>query len=124
MRRTVGTKAEENDRSSPHMFFTTHKKELARREFEEMGSRVSVWLMLIVALLLSVCGTCRAQFAIPERYDGFVYDGAGKGKGPIIWEAFIDPLCIDCKVAWPVVKQVSRLYGKSVMTIVHPFPVP
>ncbi|KAH9539225.1 hypothetical protein CY35_15G046500 [Sphagnum magellanicum] len=87
-------------------------------------ARVSL-LWLMIAAGISVLGTGSwAQFSIPARYDGFVYNGAGKGKGPVIWESFVDPLCIDCKEAWPVVKEVAELYGKSLVLIVHPFPNP
>lgn len=80
-----------------------------------------------LAVLFSVLGgSCLAQFAIPERYDGFVYNGKSDPamRGPVIWEVFIDPLCIDCKMGWPVVKQVADHYGSSLVVIVHPFPAP
>lgn len=89
------------------------------------SSMTLVWLVGVVGVLLSAVGSGRAQFAIPERYDGFVYNGpGGKGRGPVVWEVFIDPLCIDCKIGWPVVKKVSERYGSSLVTIVHPFPAP
>lgn len=93
--------------------------------FFSCSSMTLVWLVGVVGVFLSAVGSGRAQFAIPERYDGFVYNGpGGKGRGPVVWEVFIDPLCIDCKIGWPVVKKVSERYGSSLVTIVHPFPAP
>lgn len=79
----------------------------------------------LVVTLLSLVASSSAQYAIPERYDGFVYNvSTEQGRGPVMWEVFVDPLCIDCKNAWPVVKQVVEKYGSALLLIVHPFPAP
>ncbi|KAL2651865.1 hypothetical protein R1flu_019993 [Riccia fluitans] len=60
---------------------------------------------------------------IPSTYDGFTNPPRSKHE-PVILEGFIDPLCIDCKTAWPTVAKVVEAYGPRLSFVVHPFPVP
>jgi hypothetical protein len=89
------------------------------------GTSSACRVIALSVLLLSLVSGAWAQFTIPDRYDGFVYNAKPeKGRGPVLWEVFIDPLCIDCKLGWPAVKQVAERYGSALLVIVHPFPAP
>ncbi|KAG0555245.1 hypothetical protein KC19_12G155500 [Ceratodon purpureus] len=94
---------------------------------EEISSacRFSSNGQLLGLLVLSFVGSSWAQFAVPEGYDGFQYNGVqGNGRGPVVWEVFIDPMCRNCKSGWPALTQVAERYGSSLVIVVHPFPAP
>jgi len=75
--------------------------------------------------LLSIMGSSWAQSAIPKHHDGFAYKGGvPEQEETIVWEVFIDPLCVHCKAGWPAVIQVAERYGSSLNVIVHLFPAP
>ncbi|KAL3702319.1 hypothetical protein R1sor_020341 [Riccia sorocarpa] len=60
---------------------------------------------------------------IPATYDGFT-NPPRPNHEPVLLEGFIDPLCIDCKTAWPTIAKVVAAYGPRLSFVVHPFPVP
>ncbi|KAL5015694.1 hypothetical protein ScPMuIL_005283 [Solemya velum] len=77
-----------------------------------------------VAMVCVVWVSVNGQVPIPKRPLGFVY-GHGDPADPVLLKAYIDPMCPDCKVAFPTLLQVADHYGPSrVRLTVHLFPLP
>ncbi|XP_043713540.1 uncharacterized protein LOC122662050 [Telopea speciosissima] len=82
--------------------------------------------LLILSALLFVFNlsiwTIHGQGSIPARIDGFVYKNhLPDYADTIMIEAFFDPVCQDCRDAWPTLKQILEDYGPRLSLIVHPF---
>lgn len=74
-------------------------------------------MRFVLAVIVLLVASSWTQIAIsePER----------SGSPVVVWEVFIDPLCVHCKEGWPAVMQVAERYaGSSLNVVVHPFPAP
>ncbi|CAM6115705.1 unnamed protein product [Calypogeia fissa] len=97
-----------------------------------MGRRMNGFCSLLALALWCLCGSFSSlpmakvgAFTIPAQYDGFTFPPKlPAAKLPVVLEAFIDPMCPDCRSAWPTIKSLVELYGSGLSLILHPFPVP
>lgn len=91
---------------------------------EQMAVLPVIASVLTTMLMLTVWqrGHTSMAFTIPVRYDGFVLNP--DARNAVVLEKFIDPLCPDCKQAWPVIQEVLEHYGPVLKFIGHPFPNP
>ncbi|KAL5982524.1 hypothetical protein ACLOJK_016597 [Asimina triloba] len=86
-------------------------------------------ILLLFFVVGCCCGpsllwTVDAQYPIPRKTDGFVYEGRYPGPDSIIIDAFLDPVCPDSKVSWPPLKKALSHYSGRVALFVHPFALP
>ena len=78
------------------------------------------WLALCISLLGLVAG----QIPIPKHRAGFVYN-LGEPGADVWLDAYMGPLCIDSKPAFPTLLSVADSYGpKKLQLTFHLFPLP
>ncbi|CAH2036742.1 unnamed protein product [Thlaspi arvense] len=79
--------------------------------------------LLFVVFLVGV--TVQAQLLPPARRDGFVYPPGRKiNPDTILIEAYVDPVCSDCRDAWEPLKLAIDHYGSRVALVLHLIPLP
>ena len=78
--------------------------------------------VLSTVVALALLGFISAQVPIPSRPDG--YGVGGPADAHVVVEMFLDPLCPDCKAAWPTALQVIQAYGTKIHFRIHTFPLP
>lgn len=78
----------------------------------------------LLALVVAAClaALISGQYLpTPKRYPGVA---KGNPTAPVVLEEFADFQCQDCKMAWPVVKQVLDYYGPDkIYYMFHAFPL-
>eukprot|EP01136_Pigoraptor_vietnamica_P039046 Opistho-1_new@109173 len=80
--------------------------------------------LLLLAVTAALVASCVAQVPIPSRPDGVPYLNA-ETTAPLQIDVFVDPMCPDCKAAYPTIQQVAAHYGPKVVRFnFHLFPLP
>ncbi|KAL5997950.1 hypothetical protein ACLOJK_008884 [Asimina triloba] len=96
-------------------------------ELEEEEKRKILYppaLLLLRLLLRPVSAvTVDAQYPIPRKIDGLVYEGRYPGPDSIV-DAFLDPVCPDSRDSRPPLKKALSHYSGRVALFVHPFALP
>eukprot|EP00898_Chlorokybus_atmophyticus_P005757 jgi/Chlat1/6182/Chrsp42S05731 len=85
----------------------------------------NVSLVFVFVLLTTTAVVINAQIPIPKRPEGFPFNPTIKGSSVVI-DGFFDPLCPDCRSAWPELKAVlmTKSYSDQVNFLLHTFPLP